>query len=286
MVKELFSIYAKILGLEARVIHKYCPVEYYESQKVYLEGKANDCIFPSPNDQQGGTNDSTNLYWCLHQVALRIMGGEESKNQRDERRMAWHVDQSDVQSNQLLTFVPIGGDDGRGGYVPDSDLIVFEHDTGGKCFRLKPSKANTVVFILMNSGTQLHSNAMERIDDSRIDNNNLSARFIGYGRKNVSGYCKRRIDGKIKGVAYQTTRLLEHFRISRGAIKFGDTVTSKWGNKKQLYLATLIMINRQLHLHWHIDNKMTPCSDKRVMYSKKCYNVHPSECKHCNPSSS
>ena len=283
IVKELFSIYAKILGLEARVIQKYFPAEYDENHKVYMDGKANDCIFPSPNDQQGGTNDIVYLYWCLHQVALRIMGGEESKIQRNERRMAWHVDQTDVESNQLLTFLPIGGDYGRGGHVPDSDLMVFEHDTGGKCFRLRTTKANTVVFILMNSGRQLHGSAMERINDG-IDNNNYSARFIGYGRENVRSFGKRRIDGKIKGEAYQNTRLLDHIPLSRDAVKVGDTITATWGKKKQLFHAKLITIDCQLHFQWDIDGKTTLCSENSVMYSKKCYNVHPSECKHCNPS--
>lgn len=282
IVKELFSIYAKILGLEARVIQKYFPAEYDENHKIYMDGKANDCIFPSPNDQQGGTNDIDYVYWCLHQVALRIMGGEESKILRNERRMAWHVDQSDVKSNQLLTFLPIGGDDGRGGHVPDSDLMVFEHETGGKCFRLRTTKTNTVVFILLNSGRQLHGSAMERINDG-IDNNNISLRFIGYGRENVRNFGKRRIDGKIKGEAYQKTRLLDHIPISRDAVKVGDTVTAKWGKQKDLYLATLVKDNGQLSLQWHIDKKTTPYSDKRVLYSKLCYKVHPSECKHCNP---
>ena len=44
----------------------------------------------------------------------------------------------------------MGGKDGKGGRVVDSDLVVFEHENGGQCYRVRTSLPGTVVFVLMN----------------------------------------------------------------------------------------------------------------------------------------
>ena len=172
---ELYDRYAEILGLEAQVVRKHFPEEYSTNHVLYKDGV--DCIFPSPQKQKQNPHVSPSVYWGLHQVALRIMGCESSNDERAKRRMAWHVDQSDVKSNQFLTFLPMGGKNGKGGNVIDSDLMVFEHKIGGKCFRLKTSIEDTVVFILMNSGQQMHGSAMDSQAVGNIENNR-SARVI------------------------------------------------------------------------------------------------------------
>ena len=121
---ELYDLYAQILGIEAQVIKTYFPEEYSANHELYNDG--NDCIFPSPKQQQHDPMVGPGVFWGLHQIALQLMGGEISDDDRAVRRMAWHVDQSDVKSNQLLTFLPMGGINGEGGHVRDSDLTVFK----------------------------------------------------------------------------------------------------------------------------------------------------------------
>jgi hypothetical protein len=138
-INELVEIYAKILGCEAKVLRKYCRKDYDENMSIYKDGHQHQCNFPSRNSQRGNSTDD--IYWGIHQVALRIFGGksEETNQQQDENRIAWHVDDNDVRSKQPLTFLPFGYEENNygGGYVPNSDLMMFEHSKGGKCYRLK-----------------------------------------------------------------------------------------------------------------------------------------------------
>ena len=138
-INELVEIYAKILGCEAKVLRKYCWKDYDENISIYKDGHQHQCNFPSRNSQRGNSTDD--IYWGLHQVALRIFGGksEETNQQQDENRIAWHVDDNDIRSKQPLTFLPFGYEENNygGGYVPNSDLMVFEHSKGGKCYWLK-----------------------------------------------------------------------------------------------------------------------------------------------------
>ena len=94
IIMELVDIYAKILGKQADVLCEYCPRDYEESKKIYKEGDKYQCNFPTSGSQQGKSFDNNDMYWRLHQVAIRIMGGvdENSNKIRDEKRIAWHVD--------------------------------------------------------------------------------------------------------------------------------------------------------------------------------------------------
>ena len=103
----------------------------------------------------------------------------------------------------------MGGKNGKGGHVLDSDLMVFEHKNGGKCFRLKTSIEDTVVFILMNSGQQMHGSAMDSRTVENIENN-WSARFIAYGRNNVLHFVDGRQRGEKSGEAFWKRELNEH----------------------------------------------------------------------------
>ena len=283
IIKELVDIYAKILGKQAKLLCKYCPNDYDENKRIYKEGDEHRCIFPTRTSQQGKSQDNDDLYWCLNQVAIRIMGGENenSNQQRDDERIAWHVDDNDVQSKQPLTFLPIGyGTDSGGGYVPDSDLMVFEHNRGGKCYRLKTSIADTVVFVFMNSGTQLHGSAKELISKDSM-NLNYSLRFIPYGRRNILGFVKRKTDNSKRGEVFLDVKLKEHTPLNRNKVNVGDRVMMCYGKTKQKHLATIVIHDGKKFFRYD-DNLKYPCGNLK-MYSAECYEHIPSECTHCNP---
>jgi hypothetical protein len=282
MVTELYDHYAEILGLEAQLIKEYFPDEYTANHDLYSGGE--DCIFPSPLQQQQNGHVDSGVYWGVHQVALRKMGCESSIVERAEKRMAWHVDQSDVKSNQLLTFLPMGGKYGRGGHVLDSDLMVFEHETGGKCFRLNTTIEDTVVFILMNSGQQMHGSAM----DSQTKRNGTlsfwSARFIAYGRNNVRRFVEKRKRGEKSGEAFWDGKLTMHTPLDRDKIKVGNKVSAMYGKGKgrKLLTATIENDDNKLWFRWDVDNQKTECR-KWNIYSVECaHATKPHKCLHCN----
>jgi len=279
VVKQLFEIYAKIIGLEALVVEKYCPDEYLENLQTY--GDADDCIFPPIASQREGQQVSEGLHWSLHQVALRIMGRELDGERERLQRLALHFDQGDVATNQLLTFMPMGGTDGRGGRVADTDLMVFEHKNGGQCFRLRTSIEDTVVFILMNSAEQLHGNAKDE-DDCEFDNDCWSARFIAFGRKNVLDFLNRRRQGKVSGDAFWDIKLQNHKALQKGEFNVNDRVSGKFSDK--LFDAKLVQLEGgdELYFKWQDGGRVTKCTQGSV-FSSYCSTSEPHECKHCNP---
>lgn len=111
--------------------------------------------------------------------------------------MALHTDDGDVNTDQPLTFLSFGGEDGLGGEVAGSDLIVFDHCTGGQAHRLKTSIKSTVVFVVFNSNEQLHGNFVDM--KQNLNTSCWNARFIPYGRSNVLDFISRRNKNKVKG---------------------------------------------------------------------------------------
>ena len=100
------------------------------------------------------------------------------KNKLNPERTALHVDAGDVDSDQFLTFMPMGNNKNNGGRVANSDLIVFENQLGGLSYRLRTAIGDTVVILLMNSSKQLHGNVEDSDSDTfDFDESVLSARF-------------------------------------------------------------------------------------------------------------
>ena len=109
-VRELFSIYAKVVGLQSLIMRKYCPCSYHANHELYQGGE--DCIFPSPRAQSREQQNQAGSHWCLNQVAVRVMANNKCLGEGDEMmlsRCAAHVDLSDVNSEQLLSFVSLEG---------------------------------------------------------------------------------------------------------------------------------------------------------------------------------
>lgn len=123
--------------------------------------------------------------------------------------MALHTDDGDVNTDQPLTFLSFGGEDGLGGEVAGSDLIVFDHCKGGQSYRLKSSIKSTVVFAAFNSNEQLHGNFVD-MNERSLDTSCWNARFIPYGRINVVNFIGRRNNNKVKGQCFTGVELKKH----------------------------------------------------------------------------
>ena len=90
-----------------------------------------------------------------------MLNNEPSKEEEQLHRLALHTDNGNVNTDQPLTFLLFGGENGLRGKVSGSDLIVFDHSKGGQCYRLKTSIESTVVIVLFNSAEQLHGNYVD-----------------------------------------------------------------------------------------------------------------------------
>jgi len=281
IVKEIHNIYATIAGLEALIIDKYCPSESMKNHEIYRGGE--DCIYPSPMAQRKGQVMSEGLHWNLQQIAIRIMSNEcECPEQLQALRTALHIDQSDVDTHQPLTFFSVGGEDGKGGRVIDSDLMVFEHPQGGQSYRLRTSLANTVVVGLINSARQLHGNAYD-VERSGFERGISCIRFIPYGRDNVLNFIRRRREGKVSGMAALEMKVMHHRPLEEHEYSDGDVVSARFGKSEAILAATLIKGGDDYYFRWHSDNTFTPCRRSSI-FSQHCAGVEPHNCDHCNPS--
>lgn len=287
LVMELHDIYASIAGWQARILDKYCPLEFMENHDTYRDGE--DCIYPTPAAQRKGQMISEGLHLNMNQIALRVMSNEliDFPKKLQVLRMALHNDEVDVSTPQPLTFVPMGGVAEKGGRVIDSDLMVFEHKYGGQCYQLRTSIEDTIVMVLMCSSEQLHGSAHDR-ERSGFDKTCSSLRFIPYGRKNVLNFIERRRRGETKrkdGKAFTNVILKEHIHLGKGDSKVGDEVCASFGKgrSKRLLNAILVEIDGKHYFHWHQDDTRTLCNRSRV-FSKYCSLANAQDCTHCNPS--
>ena len=111
-------IYAKLLGIEAAIIKKYCPETYKTNHDTYRGGE--DCMFPPIHEQHAGQTTSELFHFYLNQVALRVLYNETDKTEEQLHRCAMHTDDGDVSTDQPLTFLSFGGEEGSGGEVSGS----------------------------------------------------------------------------------------------------------------------------------------------------------------------
>lgn len=276
LLMDISKIYAKLLGIEASIIQKYCPTAYNENKEKYQNGE--DCIFPSPQDQHKGQLGSQLFHYCQNQVALRIINNELDKADEQLHRVALHTDTGDVNTDQPLTFLSFGGKDDRGGEVSGSDLVIFEHSNGGQCYRLKTSIESAVVFVLFNSAEQLHGNIVD--NGQTQDPSCWSVRFIGYGRINVLNFMMRRKEKKIRGKCFCNVKLQKHTALRDGEFKPGDKISSFW--KKKLLSGKICCFDDQFYIQWCVDGKFTKLGNGQV-YSFECSESAPHDCKRCNP---
>ena len=101
--------------------------------------------------------------FIIRQIGLGINNKPRWMNKRDpidklqdENIISLHRDCGDYCTYQPLIYIPYGGDEGVGGDINKSDLVVCQNKVGGYSVRIKTNIPDTVVVVLMNSHKQLH----------------------------------------------------------------------------------------------------------------------------------
>ena len=279
--KAIAHFYENIYGRLAMLMKKYCGAKYSENHKLYEDG--HDCIFPSPKAQMNSNLDTNGIFIGLSQIVLRVMDNENTSNKQNPNRTALHVDSGDVDSDQFLTFIPMGGQSNCGGFVSGTDLMVFEHEEGGASYRLRTTIPDTVVILLMNSARQLHGNVEDDYNNisAELDRSLWSARLIGYGRLSVQHFIDRRRRGAVRGNAFWDTQVMEHLPLQRDQVRVGNLVSAKFGSK--LFRAEICGEHDNLYLLWDGEKRRTKLRPKQPVYSTYCSKSNPNECEHCNP---
>ena len=277
------EFYAYVCSFEAMLMDKYCGDEYRHNRDTYAGG--DDCIFPSPKLQKNCEANSRKLYLCLNQIVLRIMDNKLIKNKLNPERTALHVDAGDVDSDQFLTFMPMGNNKNSGGRVANSDLIVFENQLGGLSYRLRTAISDTVVILLMNSSKQLHGNVEDSDSDTfDFDESVLSARLIGYGSYKVQKFIERRNKGEVRGKAFLGVVMKKHKPLQKDVVKEGDAISAEYGKKRVMYPAKLIKKNDGHYLWWDDDEgSISKLLSNGRVYSRHCAKSKPHNCQNCNP---
>ena len=279
--KAIAHFYENIYGRLAMLMKKYCDAKYSENHKLYEGG--HDCIFPSPKAQMNSNLGTNGIFIGLSQIVLRVMDNENTSNKQNPSRTALHVDSGDVDSDQFLTFIPMGGQSNCGGHVFGTDLMVFEHEEGGASYRLRTTIPDTVVILLMNSARQLHGNVEEDYNNipAELDRSLWSARLIGYGRSSVQHFIDRRRRGAVRGNAFWDTQVMEHLPLQRDQVRVGNLVSAKFGSK--LFRAEICGEHDNLYLLWDGEKRCTKLRPNQPVYSIYCSKSNPNECEHCNP---
>ena len=183
-VARLFKLYGEILGLISNAMAELLPEVYMENKNRAIQ----DFAFPTPEMQCGDGNILTEdyKYWYCNQVIARIMGRDLGKMEASNMSVAMHHDSCDEPMDQLLVYSPCDN------HVHDSDLLIFEKQDGGSCYRVNTSIKNTLTIVLMNSAEQLHASAIEKECDPTQSRSSYSIRFIHYVRPQVKKFEKER----------------------------------------------------------------------------------------------
>lgn len=217
-VREINEIYGELLGAVNHAIAELCPDIKKESRKLCVG--ADDLIYPSPELQQKGKEvhqrrsarkrkrkkvkvDAAD-FWPVNQWAVRVMGKKfKASHTLAQARIALHTDNNDHPCPQPLMFFPMGGLNGRGGHVKNTDLLVFENKTGGLSVRVPTTVEDTVVICLFDGALQLHASAVEEETDQDCSSSERlsssspppcwSMRFIPYIRGPIMEFIKARL---------------------------------------------------------------------------------------------
>lgn len=286
-VRELFEMYGQLMGVATDAIAELLPNFYEENRE--LRAGANDCTYPKPEVQKSGQcGESTSMSeedfncWFANQCIVRIIGKEVGGQTVSDGQIAMHFDESDYPCIQQLMFLPMGGVNGLGGHVPNTDLLVFEGREGGLSYRVDTTVEDTVVVVLMNSSTQLHAGAGEEVTGLASPPSS-SIRLIPYLRGPIMDFILVRKEDEREHDLHPHTELLrsgQHLPLEGESLQDGMLVAAEWGkstSKKTLHLATLNMKeDNKLTVVW-ADGQISP-DYKREVYHHLCAS---NEC-HCS----
>lgn len=182
-VQTLTKIAACMQAAAADLLCKYFPGIYNDNQKMMLE--AEDVMFPPVKLQKRASASGNNCFFS-NQFIWRLIGHEAPGTTLPllHSLLALHTDESDEPAWQAFQFWPMGGIDGKGGFIDGTNLMVFGNEEGGECASIPTTIPGYVVLVVMNGCKQLHGgDGGKGRDDSDFGSVPAwSARFIPYIR--------------------------------------------------------------------------------------------------------
>ena len=181
--KDIIQIVSNILQSTASTILKYCPHIYHANQ--LLKDSTNTKLSCPPLTMQDEHCHWFSTQFIIRQIGLGINNKPRWMNKRDpidklqdENIISLHRDCGDYCTYQPLIYIPYGGDEGVGGDINKSDLVVCQNKVGGYSVRIKTNIPDTVVVVLMNSHKQLHGLVHDPVSPS--DTSAWSTRIIPF----------------------------------------------------------------------------------------------------------
>lgn len=158
---------------------------------------------PSHEQQRKGlpANDGDAGSICAHQLAMRLAGELPShRNLRKRARhqhCALHLDTDDARRphGSPLVYALLCEEgvqlDGERAERPmkASDLVVFEHGSGGRCVRIQTACPDHVCVVILASDQHLHCNVFPDSLEVPTTPGVALLRLVPYGRQGIDDFC-------------------------------------------------------------------------------------------------
>ena len=163
-------------------------------------------MYPTHEQQRRGLrpNESDAGSIAAHQLAMRLAGhlhGMENLRQRaHHQHCAIHLDSDDAEREHgcPLTYAlyreqgVVLSSEMAARPMRSSDLVVFEHENGGRCVRIQTACQHHIAVVILSSDTHLHANVFP---DSLQDGGQAETppgiallRLVPYGRKGIDDF--------------------------------------------------------------------------------------------------
>lgn len=178
--EEIVARVGKIFRCIATVAAKYCPSLLVENHMLKDQHRLVMCPPISKQDPL--------LHWIATQFVFRRLSLRNLL-----AIVAGHTDSGDVPTAQPLVYMPGGGPDGEGGKIPDEDIVICEHKTGGHSVRINTNNRGTVAVIFFNSRNQLHG--VVRSSPDGCDETAFCTRIVPYIQARILTWMKKNPSG-------------------------------------------------------------------------------------------
>lgn len=170
----------------AACIGTHCGNVFAKNQRI-MEINKNLC-WPPLSYQDAQWN------WISSQFIIRRWGSSLVDWPHDEMIVSAHTDTGDLDCTMFHLYTSGGGRRGLGGSVPGTDLAVFENSEGGPGYRVKTCIEDTVVILVLDSGSQLHG-CIKSQDEFVGDDLAWSTRIVPFIPRGVYSWMTRNPTG-------------------------------------------------------------------------------------------
>lgn len=166
----------------AACIETYCGKVFAKNQRI-MEINKNLCWPPV-------SYQDPHWCWMSSQFIIRRWGPSLPDWPLDETIVSAHTDTGDLDCTMFHLYISGGGRNGLGGHVSGTDLAVFEKSEGGPGYRIKTCIEDTVVIVVLDSGSQLHG-CIKSNDDFVGDDHAWSTRIVPFIPRGVYSWMTR-----------------------------------------------------------------------------------------------